>query len=330
MQLNRRSFLQQAATGALAIGLRGPATQPAAAAEAAGPLIIDTHQHLWDLTKLELPWLEGVPEILKRSYRTEDYRAAIHGLNVKAIYMEVDVAQRQLVEEAELVIELVRSGTSPTVGATIGGRPHLAQFPGYVRRFRGKPIVKGVRRVLHIPETPPGFCLAEAFVQGVRQLGEAGLNFDLCMRPTDLRDGIKLTELCPHTRFVLDHCGNGDVKAFRPLRDGEAHASHNASAWRRDIDAFARRPNVICKISGIAARLPEGAGAEELAPIVNHCLDAFGPDRVVFGGDWPVVLLGASLRRWVEMLGQIIASRPVADQRKLWSENALKFYGLKL
>ena len=63
---------------------------------------------------------------------------------------------------------------------------------------------------------------------------------------------------------------------------------------------------------------------------MNQCLDAFGPDRVVFGGDWPVCLLGASLRRWVDLLGQIIASRPAADQKKLWSENASKFYGLKI
>lgn len=336
MPLNRREFLHQTAGGAVAASLLGTAVlaprtaATAAAAEAAGPLIIDTHQHLWDLSKFDLPWLDGVPDILKHSYRTEEYRAATQGLNVKAVYMEVDVAQRQLVQEAEYVIDLVRSGQSPTLGGVIGGRPFLATFPAYIRRFQGNPLIKGVRRVLHIPETPPGFCVSDAFVRGVRQLGDAGLSFDLCMRPTDLRDGIKLTELCPNTRFVLDHCGNGDVKAFRPLRAGEERPAHNANDWRRAIEAFAKRPNAICKISGIVARLPEGGGAEELAPIINHCLDSFGPDRVVFGGDWPVCLLGASLRRWVEMLGQIIATRPAAEQRKLWSENAIKFYGLKV
>ena len=331
MQTTRREFLQRTATAtaALGAGVLGHAAF-ATAAEATGPLIIDTHQHLWDLNKLALPWLDGVPEILKRSYRTEDYLAATQGLNVKALYMEVDVAQAQLVTEAEFIIDLAREGKSPTIGAVIGGRPHLAGFGAYVRRFQGNPLVKGVRRVLHIPETPPGFCLGDAFISGVRQLGAAGMSFDLCMRPTDLRDGAKLAELCPQTRFVLDHCGNGDVKAFRPLRAGEERPAHNASDWRRAIDNFAKRPNVICKISGIAARLPEGAGAEELAPIVNQCLDAFGPDRVVFGGDWPVCLLGASLRRWVDLLGQIIAARPAADQKKLWSENASKFYGLKI
>lgn len=329
MQTTRRKFLHRTTTAALGAGVLGRAALAAAAA-ASGPLIIDTHQHLWDLSKLSLPWLDDVPEILQRSYRTEDYVAATQGLNVKALYMEVDVAQAQLVTEAEFVIDLARGGQAPTIGAVIGGRPHLAGFGAYVRRFQGNPLVKGVRRVLHIPETPPGFCLGDAFISGVRQLGAAGMSFDLCMRPTDLWDGAKLAELCPQTRFVLDHCGNGDVKAFRPLRPGEKRPAHNARDWRLAIDNFAKRSNVICKISGIVARLPEDAGAEELAPIVNHCLDAFGPDRVVFGGDWPVCLFGASLHRWVDMLSQIIAARPAAEQKKLWSENAIKFYGLKI
>ena len=77
------------------------------------------------------------------------------------------------------------------------------------------------------------------------------------------------------------------------------------------------------------AKLPKGGDAGALAPIVNHCLDAFGPDRVVFGSDWPVCLLGASLGTWVAMLTEIIAGRPESDRRKLWSENATKFYQLK-
>ena len=96
------------------------------------------------------------------------------------------------------------------------------------------------------------------------------------------------------------------------------------------MEAFATRPNVICKISGIIANLPQGGDASDLAPVVNHCLDTFGPERVVYGGDWPVCLLGAPLKRWVEFLAQIIATRPAADQQKLWAENALKFYALNV
>jgi len=184
MKIHRREFLLQTAA------FTATATLPGSAADAVSPLIIDTHQHLWDLSRLDLPWLDGVPEILKRSHGPEDYREATRGLNVKAIYMEVDVAQRQLMDEAEFVTGLARGGQTQTIAAVIGGRPHLAAFAGYIRRYRGNPLVKGVRRVLHIPETPAGFCLADEFVRGIRLLGEAGKSFDLCMRPRDLRDGI--------------------------------------------------------------------------------------------------------------------------------------------
>ncbi len=324
MKMNRRKFLQQTAGSAVASSLLGTAP----AADARGALIIDTHQHLWDLTRQKLPWLDGAPAVLKHSYRNEEYQAATHGLNIKAVYMEVDVAPDQHVAEAEHVIGLARDGRNATIAAVIGGRVAAPGFPEYLKKFKANPLVKGVRQVLHVPETPAGYCLQEDFVRHIKLLGEQGKSFDLCLRATDLSDGVKLVGQCPGTRFIVDHCGNPDLKSFRAPRAGEEKAKHTASEWKRAIEALAQRPNVICKISGVIAGLPAGGDAADLAPAVNHCLDAFGPDRVVFGGDWPVCLLGAPLQRWVEYLTQIIASRPAADQRKLWSGNALKHYAL--
>jgi len=323
MHLTRRQFLQHA-------GIAGVATTGCATlSQAPDALIIDTHQHLWDLTTQKLPWLGDAPAVLRKSYRTEEYRAATAGLNVRAVYMEVDVAEDTLVSEAEFVLGLAARGQTPTLAAVIGGRPDSPGFADYVKRFRSNPRCKGVRRVLHSPATPAGYCLKPEFVRGVKLLGEAGKSFDLCMRAPELMDAVKLTELCPGTRFVLDHCGNPDLKAFRAARPGEDKPRHTADQWKRSIDAFAKRPNVIGKISGIAASLTPGGGAEDLAPVVNHCLDAFGPDRVVFGGDWPVCLLGATYQQWAAMLRQIIATRPAEQQRKLWSANARRHYGLK-
>ena len=95
-----------------------------------------------------------------------------------------------------------------------------------------------------------------------------------------------------------------------------------------DIRAIAACPNTVCKISGIVARARPGWTPADLAPTVNHCLDAFGPDRVVFGGDWPVCLLGAPFGAWAAAVREIIAGRPEADQRKLLHDNAVALYGL--
>jgi predicted TIM-barrel fold metal-dependent hydrolase len=154
------------------------------------------------------------------------------------------------------------------------------------------------------------------------------LSFDLCLPPTLLADGGRLADLAPDTRFVVDHCGNADVKAFVPQSGGEKPL-HDPDMWKHNMESLAKRKNVICKISGIVASAPEKWSPQQLAPIVNHCLDVFGPDRVVFGGDWPVCLKRAKLAEWVDALKQIVASRPQAERDKLWWENAKKFYAIQ-
>lgn len=333
MGLHRREFIKQASLGALTAGtLTSLGSLPSLAedsAKAADLLpIIDTHQHLWDLSKFQPPWLSGAPEILSKSYVTKDFLDATAGLNVvKAVYMEVDVDPKQQVEEAEHVIALSKSKDHPTVGAVISGRPDSAGFKPYIVRYKNSPYIKGVRQVLHAPSVARGLCLEKQFVASMQLLGELGMSYDLCMRPTELADGAKLAKLCPSTRFVVDHCGNADPKAFMPSSGEEP--SHDADQWKRDLAKLADCPNVICKISGIVARVPQGEWKSDiLAPAINFCLDEFGADRVVFGGDWPVCLLGASYRRWVESLKEVISNRSEADQRKLLHDNAEKFYGL--
>jgi len=292
--------------------------------------MIDTHQHLWDVTKFKLPWLpkEG---LLARSYVMDDYRAAIDGTGiVRSVYMEVDVAPEQQVAEAELLIAICKSGAAPTVGAVISGRPaNAAAFQEYLDKWRDTPQIKGVRQVLHGDTTPAGTCLGESYVKSVRLLGERGLSFDLCLRATDLADAWKLADKCPDTRLILDHCGNADPKAWlSAARRGDQQPDHEVDAWKKEIGEIAKRPNTLCKISGIIARVTKEWSADDLAPIVNHCLDSFGPDRVIFGSDWPVCLLGAPLKAWTTALRQIVANRTIADQQKLFNENAAKFYKL--
>ena len=322
--MNRRQFLQTASAGA--------ALTSCSTLSAPDALIIDTHQHLWDLSVISPPWIQGAPEVLRHGFVTADYVKANAGLNVKAIYMEVDVAPKDHVKEADAIVAQCRAGNTPTMAATIGGRPSSADFETYVKRYAGNGLVKGLRQVLHGGSTPAGYCLSADFIRGVRTLGQHGLNFELTMRPTELQDAAKLIQECPDTRFVLDHCGNGDPKAFNPKLGPGLKRSCTPDAWKRGIDAVAAsRAEVMCKISGIVAFVPPGQWhAEDLAPVVNHCLDAFGPDRVFFGGDWPVCLLGSPVRGWVDALKQIVSSRSASEQRKLWSENAVRFYGLKV
>ncbi len=326
MFVSRRDFVLGSAAAAFV------SAEALAAAPQDKPMLplIDTHQHLWDVTKFKLHWLPK-SGVLARSYVMDDYRAAIVGTGIeRSVYMEVDVAPEQQTVEAEHLIAICKSGTAPTVGAVISGRPaEEAAFRKYIAQFKDSPQIKGVRQVLHGDTTPAGHCLSDGFVKSVQLLGELGLSFDMCLRPGDLTDGAKLADKCPDTRLILDHCGNADPKAWlSAARRGDQQPDHAVEAWKKDIAEVAKRKNTLCKISGIIARVTQEWSADDLAPIVNHCLDSFGPDRVIFGSDWPVCLLGAPLKEWTTALRQIVASRPVAEQQKLFSANAEKYYRL--
>ncbi len=313
----RRQFLTRTATLlAAAAGTRTHAAQDPKGNREMIP-IIDTHQHLWDLTIFRLPWQKDNPK-LARSFVMRDYLEATAGLNVvKSIYMEVDVEPSQQPAEADHVIAICQRGDTPMAAAVISGRPASDGFQDYITRYKQSPFIKGVRQVLHVPETRPGYCLDERFIRGIRLLGTLGLSYDICIRSAELRDAAKLIDACPETRFILDHCGNASVRA------------KDLSGWRADIDAIARRKNVVCKVSGIvASAAPDPWTADDLAPIINHVLDTFGPDRVMFGGDWPVCTLAATYRQWVEALKAIVVTRSQGDQRKLFHDNAATFYGL--
>ncbi len=309
----RRRFLAQTAAGMAALAAVEPLD--ALAETAKHPPIMDTHQHLWDFRRFQPPWLKDVPA-LNRSHTLADYRKAAAGLNiVKAIYMEVDVAVDQQQQEADYLIELCRSRKSSTVAAVVSGRPASPNFAAYARQFQGSPYIKGIRQVLQVPECERGYCLQPAFVKSIQLLGDLGLSYDVCMRREELSDGAKLVDLCPKTRFVLDHCGNAD-----------AHAADQES-WRRDITELAKRPNLICKVSGIIRTCKPGEDkARALEPIVRHVLDSFGWDRVVFGSDWPVCDLGGSLKEWVTALRWIVRDASPEQQRKLFYDNAARFY----
>ena len=284
--------------------------------------IIDTHQHLWDLDIVKLPWLAGdAVKSIRRSFVMEDYLQATQGLNVaRAIYMEVNVAPEHQDREAEYVLKLCEDPGNPTVAAVIGGSPSSADFPRYIRQYAKNPALKGVRTVLHDADRPRGMCLEPQFVRNIQLLGQLGLRYDLCMRPGELLDGAKLIEQCPDTRFVIDHCGNMPVNSTdRKLR----------AAWEAGITAAAGHKNTVCKISGIIVTADkDNWQPEDLASVINFCLDAFGEDRVIFAGDWPVCTLTAPLAGWVGALKQIVAERSAAQQRKLFHDNAVAFYEL--
>jgi L-fuconolactonase len=153
----------------------------------------------------------------------------------------------------------------------------------------------------------------------VRLLGESGLSFDINLPPEQLARGAALIDQSPETRFVLDHCGN--IEPFAAAADFER--------WKRGIADVAKRKPVVCKVSGfITNSKGKTPRAEQIAAVINHVYECFGPDRMMFAGDWPVCTLAMSLAQWVSAVRHVVAERPAAEQRKILHDNAAGFYGV--
>lgn len=291
--------------------------------------ITDSHQHLWDLSQQSLPWLEAVPA-LSRSFTLADYLDEAQGQGIhRSVYVEVDVAPAQRQAEVEAIGRLCEAADAVLGGMVASADPGDARFAERIAELSRCSWVKGVRRVLHTPDTPPQYCLDPAFIDGVKRLGDHGLSFDLCMRPQELEDAARLAEQCPGTQFIVDHCGNADPVSVAALLDPNAKAQAAVSSWQRGMLRLAALPNVACKLSGVAIRLPVEVELDQLGPCLDYCIDSFGVDRVFFGSDWPVCTLRTDLKSWVHAARRVVAARPSDDQRKILDENAARVYRLE-
>ena len=277
--------------------------------------IVDTHQHLWDLDLFRYAWLQQLPD-LNRSFRMNDYLAATNGLAIeKSVHLEADVDEPFMLEETMHLLRLADCSDNPLEGVVACGRPESKEFKTYVEKIAGHSKLRGIRRVLHT--RPDDLGQSETFIENVCSLAGYGLSFDICVLARQLPIAIRLVSQCPDVTFILDHCGVPQVR------------DKILDPWRSLIREIAKFPNVFCKISGLIAYAdPNNWTAEDLRPYVDHAIECFGWDRVMFGSDWPVCTVSASYRQWVDVLLSLTRSAGAANQKKLFHDNAILVYRL--
>ncbi len=277
--------------------------------------LVDTHVHFWDTNYLRYDWLRGSPR-LNRPFlphelpaRGPDWR--LDGL----VFVQADCAADQAQAEVEWVAGL--AAAHPVVQGIVAFAPldRGEAARAHVHWLSRQPLVKGVRRL--IQEEPVGFATQPEFVRGVALLADYGLSFDLCIRHYHLPEVIALARQCPAVAFVLDHIGKPNIK------DGVLEP------WRAHLSELASLPNVHCKLSGLVTEADhERWQPADLRPYIDHVLTAFGPERVMYGSDWPVQSLAARYDQWVDVLQAAAAALPEAARLRLFSQNARSFYRL--
>lgn len=277
--------------------------------------LIDTHLHLIARDRLGYGWTTGIPALAEGDFLIGDAQA-LTGDRVGAwVFMEAAVDDADVAAEARWVRSLMEAEPR-LVGQIASCRPETDEgFAAWIEEAEDLRIV-GYRRVLHVVDD--AMSQSGTFRANVRRIGQAGRVFDMCFLARQLPLARELALACPDVSFVLDHCGVPDI------------AGGGLDPWREDMARLAELPNVVCKLSGIMAYCAPGQATEAaLRPFVDHVLEVFGPARMLWGSDWPVVNLANGLPDWLDVTGAILAGLSADEAAAIAAGTAKRVYGLK-
>ena len=278
--------------------------------------IVDAHVHLCDPQQLSYGWMKNAPALDRLVLPGHLTEAAAPVEIDRFVFVEVDVDDPQHVAEAEWVDQLARS--ERRLAGMVASLPleRGKAVEPELDRLRRLPTLRGIRRLIQ-DKPDPDFCIRPGFIDGLKLLASKDLAFDICIYHPQMQSAIEMVRRCPEVRFVLDHIGKPGIKAG--LLD----------PWRQQMKELAALPNVYCKISGVITEADHGNWTrEQIKPYILHAIEAFGFDRVMYGGDWHVLELAGTYPQWVAVLDWAIAGATQIEKRKLFRDNAIRFYRL--
>jgi len=278
--------------------------------------IVDSHVHLADPKRFGYGWTRNAPS-LNRQVLPQHLTKAAEPVTVdRFVFVEVDVDLPQHLAEAEWVADLARSDTR--LAGMVAALPleRGKAIEAELDALRKHRILRGVRRLIQ-NQADPEFCIRPQFIEGLKLLAAHDLSFDICIFHHHLPNTIKMVRQCPEVRFVLDHIGKPGIKAGL------------VDPWRQHLKDLAAMPNVHCKISGVTTEADhKNWTREQLKPYIAHTIETFGFDRVMYGGDWHVSELAGTYPQWVEIVDWVVEGATAAEKRKLFRDNAIRFYRL--
>jgi L-fuconolactonase len=278
--------------------------------------IVDSHVHLLNPERLGYGWTRNAPQ-LDRLVLPEHLTAAAQPVRIdQFVFVEVDVDEGQHLDEAAWVAE--QAQRDPRLKGMVAALPleRGAAVEGDLDRLCQHTILRAIRRLIQ-NQPDPDFCIRPDFIAGLKLLAPRGLAFDICVFHHHLPNVIKMVKQCPEVRFVLDHIGKPPIQAG------------GIDPWRQDLRELALLENVYCKISGVTTEADHKAWTrDQIRPYIEYAIETFGFNRIMYGGDWHVLELAGSYPDWVDIVDEITRGAPEPDRRKLFRDNATRFYRL--
>ena len=272
---------------------------------------IDAHHHLWKYSAEEYGWIDETMAELRRDFLPADLTAAMREAGVDGA---IAVQARQTLEETNWLLDL--ADRNEAICGVVGWAPIAEEdFEAVLGQLRSRPKLKGLRHI--VQGEPDGYLLREDFNRGIRALGRSGLAYDVLIYERQLAEAIEFVDGHPSQKFVLDHV------AKPRIREGVLEP------WSRQMRELARRENVVCKLSGMVTEADwKRWSLEGLRPYLDVAVEAFGPQRLMAGSDWPVCLVACGYAQWFGALEEYFAGFSAQEREAVFGGNAACMYGV--
>ena len=274
-------------------------------------MIIDTHVHFWKYDKKRDAWITDEMKILKQDYLPAHLITTLKRNDVDGC---VAVQAGQSEYETHFLVEL--SKTHPEIKGVVGWTDLLSKnVDERLQFFSQYNIIKGWRHV--VQSEPDDFLLREDFQNGIKALARYNYTYDILIYHYQLRPALELVSKFPAQKFVIDHCAKPDI------------GKKNIDEWKVVMKEIAAHPNVYCKLSGLFTETKwKQWSAGDFYPYLDVVFDSFGTGRLMFGSDWPVMLLSGIYVQWKSLLEKYMENFVEEDRLKVLGENAIEFYNL--
>ena len=279
-------------------------------------IVVDSHHHFWDPTQRDYYWMGG-DELasIRRPFGPEDMRPLLEANKVDRTVIVQTIPSVDETEEF-LGIAARTDFVAGVVGWVDLTDPGVGDTLARLKEGTDGKYLVGIRHQVH-DEEDKNWVVRKDVVRGIAAVGAAGLAYDLLPKEPELPACIKAVDANPGMRFVVDHIAKPRI------------AAHEMEPWATDLAELAKRPNVFCKLSGMVTEADWRTWSPaDLKPYVEKVLEFFGPDRVMFGSDWPVCLLASDYAGVKGALEGIIGQVNDNDRAKIFGRNAAAFYGL--
>jgi L-fuconolactonase len=275
---------------------------------------VDAHHHVWRLARSDYGWLQPV-EALAPIYRDFDLNELRPLLGAAGIGATVLVQAAPTVAETRFLLEVAHASAGLVQGVVGWVDLDAADVSDTLSVLASDPLLKSIRPMLQ-DLADPEWILRPRVQHSLAVLPQLGLRFDALVKPRELKSLLRALERHSELAVVVDHCAKPDIQheTWQP--------------WADDLAAIARSTEACVKLSGLVTEAGRGWSVDALRRYVDHVLECFGPQRVLWGSDWPVLTLAASYADWVAATDALLAELPSAEVMAIRGANARRFYDL--